>query len=162
MEPFSQFLNPPPPPQKKKKKKKNALLSWANSPNLNSLELFSCTMPLRRAVSRARTWIAAACWGVFSSDSSWHPALWVESSVSTRQAGCHHVSQAWNIRQFCQQNQRTRACHASRNKLRYYEGIAIFGNRKLCWIYTVACAPVCIKHCYTAWLWELLSTWIIV
>ena len=42
-------------------------------------------------------------------------------NFATREAGCHSVFQAWNVRQICQQSHRTRACRMSRHKLAHCE-----------------------------------------
>ena len=58
-------------------------------------------------------------------------------NFTTRQAGRHSVFQAWTVWKICHQSQRTRACRTSCHKLAHCEGLATFGNRKLC----------CIHHC---------------
>ena len=85
--------------------------------------------------------------------------FWI--NFATREAERHSVFQVWNVRNICQQSQRTCACRTSRHKLAHCNGLATSGNRKSCWLINV-CARVCIKHCCKAWLQELLSAWIIV
>ena len=118
--------------------------------------VFMYLTTFRWAVSRAQTWMAAACrWGILlsgiSSNHRWHPAWQVETfapngkkiywshlveiSWSVRQG----VFQAWHVQKNCQQSQWIRACRKSHHKLVHCEGLATFGNRKPCCIYCCMC-----------------------
>ena len=60
-------------------------------------------------------------------------------NFATRSASRHSLFQVWNVRKICQQSQRTRACRTSRHKLAHCEGLATFGNSKLCGINHCMC-----------------------
>ena len=50
-----------------------------------------------------------------------------------------HTFSLNNVRKICQQSQRTRACRTSCHKLAHCEGLATFGNSKLCGINHCMC-----------------------
>ena len=128
--------------------------------------VFMSSTTLWRAVSGARTWFAAVDrWVILlsgiSSDCRWPLDVagrklcvkWKRNvlvtfciNFATPEAERHNVFQVWNVRKNCQQSQRTRACRTLRHKLAHCEGIATFGNIKLC----------CINHCMCPCMYRTL------
>ena len=126
--------------------------------------MFSTT--LCRAVSRARTWFAAVYrWVILPSGISsdckcpldvagrklcvkWKMNILVTFCINfaTRSASRHNLFQVWNVRNICQQSQRTRACRTSRHKLAHCEGLATFGNSQF-WPSGIVVACVCLCVC---------------
>ena len=121
--------------------------------------VFMSSTTVCRAVSRARTWFAAVYrWVILPSGISsdcrcpldvagrklcvkWKMNILVTFCINfaTRSASRYSLFQVWNVRKICQQSQRTRACRTLRHKLAHCEGLATFGNSKLCGINHCMC-----------------------
>ena len=119
--------------------------------------LFISSTILWRAVSGAQTWFAAVYPCVILLSGIWSDCRWpLDVAVrklcvkwkmnilvtfcmnfATREAECHSVFQAWNVRKIVNKASEHVQCRTSHHKLADCEGLATLGNRKLC----------CTNHC---------------